>query len=114
MKFKTKEHYNAIEIEIKGNVIGGPDTQEFHKLIKEYLAEGKKNIIVNLGSVKFMNSTGLGMLIGAFTSVKNAGGKFVIAKATEKINSLLVMTKLITIFDHYESIEDAIKSFKTE
>ncbi len=112
MRFKTKEHYNAIEIELKGNIIGGPETQEFHKMIKDFLAEGKKNIIVNLGSVKFMNSTGLGMLIGAFTSVKNAGGKFVIAKATEKINSLLVMTKLITIFENYETIEKAIESFK--
>jgi anti-sigma B factor antagonist len=112
MRFKTKEHYNAIEIELKGNIIGGPETQDFHNMIKDFLAEGKKNIIVNLGSVKFMNSTGLGMLIGAFTSVKNADGKFVIAKATEKINSLLVMTKLITIFDNYQTIEEAIESFK--
>jgi anti-sigma B factor antagonist len=58
-----------------------------------------------------MNSSGLGMLISGFTSVKNAGGALKLANATEKINSLLVITKLITIFDHYESVEEAVNSF---
>ncbi len=112
MRFKVKEHYEAVVIELKGNVMGGPETQEFHDLIKKLLSEGKKNIIVDLGSVKFMNSTGLGMLIGAFTSVKNAGGRFVLANATEKIESLLVITKLITIFENYDSVEKALESIK--
>ena len=112
MKFKLKEHYEAVVIEMKGNVMGGPETQEFHELIKKLLTEGKKNIVVDLGGVKFMNSTGLGMLIGAFTSVKNAGGRFVLANATEKIESLLVITKLITIFENFDSVDKAIESFK--
>jgi len=74
--------------------------------------EGKKNIIVNLSKVKFMNSSGLGILISAFTTVKNNGGVFKIANATDKINSLLVITKLITVFDHYDSVEEALESLK--
>lgn len=112
MKIKTNEKYGALVIELKGNVMGGPEAQDFHNLLKESLEGGKKNIVVNLANVKFMNSSGLGMLISGFTSVKNAGGALKLANATEKINSLLVITKLITIFDHYESVEEAVKSFE--
>ena len=58
-----------------------------------------------------MNSSGLGMLISGFTTMKNGQGFLKLANATEKINSLLVITKLITIFEHYESVDEAVKSF---
>ncbi|NOX66199.1 MAG: STAS domain-containing protein [Chlorobi bacterium] len=111
MKIKTSEKYDAVVITLKGNVMGGPDSQEFQDLLHKLLEENKKNIIVDLGGVKFMNSTGLGMLISGYTSVKNGGGTLVLANATEKINSLLVITKLITIFDNYNSVDEAAESF---
>ncbi len=114
MKIKTDEKYGALVIELKGNVMGGPDAQEFHNLLHDLLDQDKKNIIVNLASVKFMNSSGLGMLISGFTTMKNGGGSLKLANATDKISSLLMITKLITIFEHYESIEEAVKSFDTK
>jgi len=111
MKIKTKEKYNAVVVELKGNVMGGPEAQEFHDLLHTLLDEGKKNIVVDLANVKFMNSSGLGMLISAFTTMKNGDGFLKLANATEKIESLLVITKLITIFEHYESVEEAANSF---
>lgn len=110
MRIKTHEKYNAVIVELRGNVMGGPEAQEFHDLLHNLLDEGKKNIIVDLAGVKFMNSSGLGMLISGFTSVKNAEGTFKLARATEKINSLLVITKLITIFDNYETVDEAVQS----
>ena len=112
MKVKPHEKYNAVIIELKGNVLGGPEAQEYHDLLHKLLDEGKKNVVVDLANTKFMNSTGLGMLISGYTTVKNGGGSYVLANATEKINSLLVITKLITIFDHYSSVEEAVKSFQ--
>lgn len=112
MRIKTSEKYNAVVIELKGNVIGGPEAAEFSQLLHNYLDEGKKNIVVDLGGVKFMNSSGLGMLISGFTTMKNGGGSLKLAKATEKINSLLVITKLITIFENFDSVDEAIKSFE--
>ena len=89
MRIKTSEKYSAVVIELKGNVIGGPDSEEFSKLLHEYVdRSGKKNVVVDLGSVKFMNSSGLGMLISGFTTMKNGGGSLKLANATEKINSL--------------------------
>ncbi|MEN8193238.1 MAG: STAS domain-containing protein [Bacteroidota bacterium] len=112
MKIKTSEKYGAVVITLKGNVMGGPDSQEFQDLLHKLFDDNKKNIVVDLGGVKFMNSTGLGMLISGYTSVKNGGGSLKLANATEKINSLLVITKLITIFDNYNSVDEAVESFK--
>ncbi len=109
MKIKVHEKYSAVVIELKGNVMGGPDTQEFSDLVHKLLDEGKKNIVVDLSGVKFMNSSGLGMLISGYTTIKNGGGKFAIAGATEKINSLLVITKLITIFDSFKTVDEAVE-----
>ncbi|NLT51101.1 MAG: STAS domain-containing protein [Ignavibacteria bacterium] len=112
MKIKTQEKYNAVIVELKGNVMGGPEAQEFNQQLHNLLDEGKKNVVVDLAEVKFMNSSGLGMLISGYTTMKNGNGNLVLANATEKINSLLVITKLITIFENFESVEKAVESFK--
>ncbi len=114
MKIKVHERYSAVIIELKGNVMGGPETQEFGNLVHKLLDEGKKNIVVDLSGVKFMNSSGLGMLISGYTTVKNGGGKFAISGATEKINSLLVITKLITIFDSFKTVDEAVEHLTKE
>ena len=77
----------------------------------DYLTKIKKNVVIDLANVKFMNSSGLGMLISGFTTMKNGGGMLKLANATEKINSLLVITKLITIFEHFDSVDKAVESF---
>jgi anti-sigma B factor antagonist len=112
MKVKQVEKYGAVVIELKGNVMGGPEAQEFSDLLHKLLEEGKKNVIIDLSETKFMNSSGLGMLISGYTTVKNGGGAMKLANATEKIESLLVITKLITIFEHFTSVDEAVESFK--
>ena len=111
MKVKTAEKYNAVVLELKGNVMGGDDTKDFNELLHKYIDEGKKNLIVDLHDVKFMNSSGLGMLIGGLTTMKKAEGNLKLANVTDKIQSLLVITKLITIFEYYNSVDEAAKSF---
>ncbi len=94
--------------------MGGPDAVSLNEKLHELIEQGKTNIVVNLSKVKFMNSSGLGMLIGALTTMRKAGGDLRIANATDKIESLLVITKLITVFKHYKSLDAAIKSFEEE
>jgi len=111
MKTKVSERYGAVVLELKGNVMGGDDTKEFNELLHKMIDDGKKNIVIDLSDVKFMNSSGLGMLIGGLTTMKKANGQLKLARVTEKIESLLIITKLITIFEFYESVEEAVKSF---
>jgi anti-sigma B factor antagonist len=72
--------------------------------------EGKTRVIIDLGDVKFMNSSGLGMMIGGLTTMKKANGYYKLANVSDKIESLLIITKLITIFEHYDSVDAAIES----
>ncbi len=111
MKIKTSEKYNAVVITLKGNVMGGEDTKDFNELLHNLIKEGKKNIVVDLSNVKFMNSSGLGMLIAGLTTLKRENGSFKLANVTDKIQSLLIITKLATIFETYTSIDEAVKSF---
>ena len=111
MKTKVLEKYNAVIIELKGNVMGGDDTKEFNELLHKLIGDGKKDVIIDLSEVKFMNSSGLGMLISGLTTMKRENGSLKLVSVTEKIESLLIITKLITIFESYESVDEAVKSF---
>jgi len=111
MKIKYTERYEAVVIELKGNVMGGDDTKEFNELLHKLIDEGKKHVVVDLADVKFMNSSGIGMLISGLTTMKKAEGSMKLSGATDKIESLLVITKLITIFETFDNIDKAIGSF---
>lgn len=111
MKIKTTEKYGAAIIELKGNVMGGDDTKDFNDLLHKLVEENKLNIVVDLSEVKFMNSSGLGMLIGGLTTMKKSNGSLKLARVGDKIESLLIITKLITIFESYETVEEAVNSF---
>lgn len=112
MSFNVSERYNCAIIEFKGNVMGGPDAVSLNEKLHELIEKNNTNVVVNLSKVKFMNSSGLGMMIGALTTMRKAGGDLRIANATDKIESLLIITKLITVFKHYKSLDEAVDSFK--
>ncbi|HLR76528.1 MAG TPA: STAS domain-containing protein [Balneolaceae bacterium] len=111
MRYKIDEQYNCVIITFKGNVMGGPEVGKLNEQLHELIDENKVNIVADLAKVKFMNSSGLGMLIGGLTTMRKAGGDLRIANATKKIESLLVMTKLITVFKHFKSTKEAIESY---
>lgn len=111
MKFEDQLKGNVVILDVSGKIMGGEETTLFHGKIHEYIELNKKNFVVDLAKVDWMNSVGLGMLISALTTVKNSGGRLVLANIT-KIESILTITRLITVFEHYDSQDDAIKSFK--
>ncbi len=110
MKFDDKLDGEIAIISISGKIMGGDETTLFHGKIHEYLSAGKKNILIDLEKVDWMNSVGLGMLISALTAVKNGGGRLVLANIT-KIESILTITRLITVFEHYDSLDAAKGSY---
>ncbi|TVQ66823.1 MAG: anti-sigma factor antagonist [Balneolaceae bacterium] len=114
MSFNLSERYNCVIIELKGNVMGGPDTSALNNKLHELIDAEKTNVVVDLSRVKFMNSSGLGMMIGALTTMRKAGGDLRIANATDKIESLLIVTKLITVFKHFKSVDEAVDSYKED
>jgi anti-sigma B factor antagonist len=110
MKFEDSLEGNIVLIEVSGKIMGGEETTMFHGKIHEYIQLNKTNVVIDLGKVDWMNSVGLGMLISALTTVKNAGGRLVLANIS-KIESILTITRLISVFEHYDSRQEAIDSF---
>ena len=110
MKFEDSVENDIVILDVSGKIMGGEETTMFHGKLHEYINQNKKNIVVDLSKVDWVNSVGLGMLISALTTVKNADGRLVLANIT-KIESILTITRLITVFEHYDSRTEALQSF---
>ncbi len=111
MKLSSKDVEGITVIELEGNVLGGPDATALNDMLHKLVDKRKKRVVVDLSAVQTMNSSGLSMLIGALTTMRNAGGDLKLAAASKKIESLLVITKLSTVFDVHPTVPKAISSF---
>ena len=111
MRIKTEERYGATILQLKGDVMGGPDGAKFHDQIHELVNAGKKNVVVDLAKVRFMNSSGLGIMIAGLTTLRNAGGDLKLANAADRIQSLLMVSRLLTLFQHFDSVDAAVESY---
>jgi len=111
MKFTTKDIYNAVVIKFKGQLVGGPEAEDFHKVLSDSIAAGKKNVIVDLSDVGFVNSTGIGIVVRGYTTMKEAGGALKLAGVTNKLEGLLSVTKLTSVFELHKDVDEASKSF---
>lgn len=111
MKFNVKEKGDVTVIELSGRItLGSGDVKLREKLVEE-LNKGKKKIVLDLGEVSFMDSAGLGELVAAYTSAKRHGAQVKLSNLTKKIDDLLDITRLSSVFDTYNSTDDAINSF---
>ena len=112
MKINRSEKNGITIIQPKGKITIGEGDVLLREEITKLLAEDKKKLVLDLGDVSYMDSAGVGELVSVYTSVKNRGGELKLAALTKKIKDLLSITQLMTIFDTYETPEEAIASFK--
>jgi len=112
MNIKEKMHGDVAVVALRGNLMGEPDTTEVREKIYSLLQDDVKKIVLDLGKVKWINSSGLGSLIAAMTSVKNKGGEMRLANITEKVESVFMITQLIKVFKTYETVDRAVGSFR--
>ncbi len=114
MKIKEREKGNVVILDVSGKIVLGEDINLLKEKIDELLKNGKKNIILNLADVPYVDSTGLGEIIRAYVSTTKNGGTLKLLKISEKIKDLLVISKLITTFEKniFDDEEEAVKSFK--
>ncbi len=98
-------------LDMNGKVTIGEGSVALRTTIRRLISEGKKNILLNLGQVGYVDSSGIGELVSSFTTVNKEGGKLKLLNLTQKIQDLLAITKLLTVFDVYDSEGDALSSF---
>ena len=111
MKLKHREEGGVVIVEMKGNVLGGPDASTLNEQLHAFIDDGKLRIVVDLGEVTFMNSSGLGMLIGGLTTMKNGGGDLKLARPNDRVQGLLTITKLFTVFECFDTLDAAVASY---
>lgn len=111
MKVSSRTVNDVEVISLQGKItIGAGDTQ-LRESITQALAAGKNKILLDMAGVTTIDSSGIGELVGAFTTVTNRGGKLKLLHLPSKVNDLLHVTQLITVFEVYEGEDEAVKSF---
>jgi anti-sigma B factor antagonist len=111
MTIETRESGPVTILDIHGKITIGEGSAEVRNIVRELLQAGKKDILLNLGGVSYVDSSGIGELVSSFTTVSNQGGQLKLLNLTKKLKELLAITKLLTVFDSYEDEEDALTSF---
>lgn len=99
-------------LDCKGRITLGEETMAVRNKVRETLNDGSKKIVLNLADVPYIDSSGVGELVSNFTTVTNAGGQLKLLNLTKKIRELLAITKLLTVFEVYDSEEKAVASFE--
>lgn len=112
VKVTDLEDKGIIILSPKGNFVGGDETDELRDSIKKLSDEGNTKLIIDLGEVLYLNSTGLGVLISAHTNYAKRNGEIKLCQLNKNIENLFVITKLSRIFDAYPTLEEAIAAFK--
>jgi len=111
MTANTRQIGGVTIVDISGRIVLGAESAALRGLICDLLTKGHKNIVLNLGDVNYIDSSGLGNLVGAFTSVRKQGGELKLLRLTNKMHDLLQITRLYTVFDIMDDEAVAVKSF---
>jgi anti-sigma B factor antagonist len=106
------ERDGVLVLNLTGKLVLGEGTRSFRQLIQDALAIGKKDIILNLGEVVHIDSSGLGELVTSHSTVRREGGRMKLVKLTPRAHALVNLTKLHTVFEIYEDEDTALRSFR--
>jgi anti-sigma B factor antagonist len=107
----SREVAHVTILDVQGRIVLGDEIHTLRDSVRKLIAEGKKKVILNLADVDYIDSSGVGELVGAFTTVRNAGGELKLLNLTQKVHDVLHVTKLYTVFDIRDDEFTAVKSF---
>lgn len=111
MKFKTRQVDGVTVLDLSGKITLGEGSVTLRDAIKDVLSKGQNKILLNMADISYIDSSGLGELVSAFTTVKNAGGELKLLQLAKKVKDVLQITKLYTVFDIKDDEAAAISSF---
>lgn len=111
MKIKKRQVGEVMVLDLSGKIMGGDDFDLFNNAIKDLLGEGHVDIVLNLKGVKWINSTGLGLMVSAYTSLVKQGGRMKVCEVSDRIDNILHVTQLELIFETFDKEEGALASF---
>ena len=111
MKIETRTVGEIKIMDFSGQITLGEGTKEVRDAVRSILDQGGNKIILNLGGVNYIDSSGVGEMVSTFASVTNKGGQLRLVHLTKRIKEMLTITKLLTVFQSFEDEQEAIASF---
>ncbi|HEV3511806.1 MAG TPA: STAS domain-containing protein [Candidatus Sulfotelmatobacter sp.] len=111
LSIENREVAHVSILDVKGRIVLGDEIHQLREAVRGLLEQGKKKIILNLAEVDYMDSSGVGEMVGAFTTVRSAGGELKLLNLSPKVQDILYVTKLYTVFDIRNDEFTAVKSF---
>jgi len=112
MKISERAYVDVVVLSVKGNLTSEPDAKQLRGAVSDLLGQRVRKVVVDIGKVEQISSTGLGAIIAAMISLRNKGGELCVANATRKTGPLFVTTKLVKVLKLYESVNRAVASFR--
>jgi anti-sigma B factor antagonist len=111
MQIEERAVGDVVVLDMKGRVTLGDGDQLLKDKVNSLVNQGRKRIVLNLAGVPYIDSAGLGEIVGSYTTVSRQGGSLRLLNLTKKITDLLAITKLLTVFETFESEDEAVRSF---
>jgi anti-sigma B factor antagonist len=111
LKINQREVSHVTILDVHGRIVLGDEIGQVRDAVRNLIADGKKKILLNLAAVDYIDSSGVGELVGCFTTVRNAGGELKLLNLSQKVHDILNVTKLYTVFDIRDDEFTAVKSF---
>jgi len=112
LDLKERQAGDVTILDLSGEVRIGDSSVALRNSVRNLSDQGKKKLLLNLAGVKYIDSSGIGELIANYTTVSRQGGQLKLLNLTDRIQNLLVITKLLTVFDAYDNEAEALKSFE--
>ncbi|WP_420238853.1 STAS domain-containing protein [Telmatobacter bradus] len=112
LSIASREVDGVTVLDLSGRITLGEGSVQLRDAVRDLISKGQKAILLNLGEVNYIDSSGLGELVSAFTSSKNQDATLKLLKLTQKVHDLLQLTKLYTVFETYDDEAKAIASFR--
>lgn len=111
MQIEERAVGDVVVLDLKGRVTLGEGDQLLKDKVNSLVNQGRKRMVLNLAGVPYVDSAGLGEIVGSYTTVSRQGGSLKLVNLTKKITDLLAITKLLTVFETFESEDEAVRSF---
>jgi len=112
LKILERQAGDITVLDMEGRITIGEGSVALRSAVRRLLEEGKKNILLNLAGVGYIDSSGIGELVSSYTAINKEGGQLKLLSLTQKLQDLLTITKLLTVFDAYDTEADALSNFK--
>jgi len=111
LKLGTRVIDGIMVVDCHGRIVFGEESGALRDLVKDLLKDNK-SLVINLGGINYIDSGGLGTLVGLFTSARSGGGMIKLANLTHRVGELLQVTKLLTVFEVFDGEDKAVRSFR--